>query len=154
MRPVLQSTLVASVVAMIALAACGGDSGPDGNAPGIPKLTGEVKETDSGLRFVDEVTGDGVAPQQGQVVVAHYTGWLTDGTKFDSSRDKDQPYAFRIGVGAVIAGWDEGLATMKAGGKRRLIVPPDLAYGDAARPGIPPGSTLIFDVELLEVQQN
>jgi peptidylprolyl isomerase len=139
---------------MIAFAACGGDSGPDGNAPGIPKLTGEIKETASGLRYIDEVAGDGVAPQEGQVVVAHYTGWLTDGTKFDSSRDKDQPYAFRIGLGAVIAGWDEGLATMKAGGKRRLIVPPDLAYGDAARPGIPPGSTLIFDVELLEVQPN
>jgi peptidylprolyl isomerase len=139
---------------MIALTACGGDSGSDGNARGIPKLSGEIRETASGLRYIDEVAGEGIAPQQGQVVVAHYTGWLTDGTKFDSSRDKEQPYAFRIGLGAVIAGWDEGLATMKVGGKRRLIVPPDLAYGDSARPGIPPGSTLIFDVELLEVQQN
>lgn len=147
-------TIVRASVVAIALAACGGDSGPDGNAPGIPKLTGEVKETASGLRYIDEVAGDGAAPRHGQVVVAHYTGWLTDGTKFDSSRDRDQPYAFRIGLGAVIGGWDEGLATMKAGGKRRLIVPPDLAYGDNARPGIPPGSTLIFDVELLEVQQN
>jgi len=139
---------------MIGLTACGGDSGSDGNARGIPKLSGEIRETASGLRYIDEVAGEGIAPQQGQVVVAHYTGWLTDGTKFDSSREKDQPYAFRIGLGAVIAGWDEGLATMKVGGKRRLIVPPDLAYGDSARPGIPPGSTLIFDVELLEVQQN
>lgn len=144
--------VLASVVAMIALTACGGDSGSDGNARGIPKLSGEIRETASGLRYIDEVAGEGIAPQQGQVVVAHYTGWLTDGTKFDSSRDKDQPYAFRIGLGAVIAGWDEGLATMKVGGKRRLIVPSDLGYGAAGRGPIPPNATLIFDVELIAAE--
>jgi len=84
----------------------------------------------------------------------HYTGWLTDGTKFDSSVDRGQPFQFSIGQGQVIRGWDEGVMTMKVGGKRKLTIPPNLAYGDAGAPGgrIPPGSTLVFDVELIDVK--
>jgi peptidylprolyl isomerase len=111
---------------------------------------GEVT-TASGLRYIDEVVGTGDSPTTGKNVTVHYTGILENGTKFDSSVDKGQPYTFRIGTGTVIKGWDEGLMTMKVGGKRRLIVPAKLAYGAAGRPGIPPNATLIFDVELLGV---
>ena len=125
----------------------------DGNAPGIPPLTGAPQATASGLRFIDERVGDGASPQNGQKVTVHYTGWLTNGTKFDSSRDRNQPFTFAIGTGAVIKGWDEGVLAMKIGGKRRLIIPPNLAYGPAGRPPtIPQNSTLIFDVELISVQ--
>jgi peptidylprolyl isomerase len=124
----------------------------DGNAPGIPPLTGEI-QTDQGLRFIDEKVGDGASPTNGETVTVHYTGWLTDGSKFDSSVDRGQPYEFLIGTGRVIPGWDIGVASMKAGGKRRLIIPSDLAYGpDGRPPRIPQNATLIFDVELLGVQ--
>jgi peptidylprolyl isomerase len=125
----------------------------DGNAPGIPPLTGEIK-TDGNLRYIDEKVGDGATPQSGQRLTVHYTGWLTDGTKFDSSVDRGQPYQFVLGAGRVIPGWDKGLATMKVGGKRRLILPPELGYGArGSAPRIPPNATLIFDVELLAAQQ-
>jgi peptidylprolyl isomerase len=108
--------------------------------------------TASGLKYVDEVVGTGAAPQKGSNVSVHYVGTLTDGKKFDSSRDRNQPLGFKIGVGQVIRGWDEGIMTMKVGGKRKLIIPPSLAYGEAGIPGvIPPNSTLIFEVELLAV---
>jgi len=97
-------------------------------------------------------TGNGAAPKNGDTVTVHYTGWLTDGTKFDSSVDRDDPFAFVLGTGQVIAGWDEGVATMKVGDKARLTVPPEKAYGADGYPGaIPPNATLIFEVELLAI---
>jgi FKBP-type peptidyl-prolyl cis-trans isomerase len=109
--------------------------------------------TSTGLKYVDEVVGTGESPSPGRIVRVHYTGRLEDGTKFDSSRDHgDQPIDFPIGVGRVIRGWDEGLMTMKVGGKRKLIIPPDLGYGARRQGPIPPNSTLIFEVELVSVQ--
>jgi peptidylprolyl isomerase len=111
----------------------------------------------SGLKYRDEVVGTGPAPQQGQAVNVHYTGWLDEngkqGRKFDSSRDRGQPFSFPLGEGRVIRGWDEGVASMKVGGRRTLIIPPELGYGARGAGGvIPPGATLIFDVELLGVR--
>lgn len=107
--------------------------------------------TPSGLQYRDLEAGTGASPQSGQTVTVHYTGTLTDGTKFDSSRDRGQPFQFRLGVGQVIKGWDEGVATMKVGGRRELVIPPELGYGARGAGGvIPPNATLIFDVELLK----
>lgn len=110
--------------------------------------------TASGLKYVDMVVGDGPSPQSGQTISVHYTGTLTNGKKFDSSYDHGgKPYTFRIGTGVVIKGWDEGLMTMRVGGKRKLIIPPGLGYGARGNPpDIPPNSTLLFDVELVEVK--
>jgi len=109
--------------------------------------------TESGLKYYDLVEGDGDTPAEGQTVILHYTGWLEDGTKFDSSLDRGQPFTFPLGQGSVIPGWDEGVATMKVGGRRQLVVPAELGYGDAgAGATIPPGATLIFEVELLGIQ--
>ena len=118
--------------------------------------TGSEITTGSGLKYVDEVVGTGESPSPGKIVSVHYTGWLENGTQFDSSRgpDRGQPLQFPIGLGKVIKGWDEGVMTMKVGGKRKLIIPPDLGYGatGAGRGRIPPNSTLIFEVELLGVR--
>ncbi len=109
--------------------------------------------TPSGLAYKDVKEGTGATPKKGQTVVVHYTGTLDDGTKFDSSVDRGQPFDFMIGVGQVIQGWDEGVATMKVGGKRALKIPSDLAYGTRGAGGlIPPNATLHFTVELLEVK--
>lgn len=123
----------------------------DGNAPGIPELRGEIVTTPSGLRYIDELVGTGPSPQTGQDVSVHYTGWLVDGTMFDTSRD-GEPVVFPLGVGGLIQGWEEALPTMRVGSKRRLIVPPNLAYGEAGRGPIPPNATLIFDVELVAAE--
>ncbi len=114
----------------------------------------ETVTTPSGLKYRDEVVGTGAEPKAGQKVSVHYTGWLDEGgkpgKKFDSSRDRGTPFSFTLGAGQVISGWDTGVATMKIGGKRTLIIPPDQGYGARGAGGvIPPNATLIFDVELL-----
>ncbi|MES9860054.1 MAG: FKBP-type peptidyl-prolyl cis-trans isomerase [Candidatus Thiodiazotropha sp. LLP2] len=110
------------------------------------------KITDSGLKIEDLAEGDGEIAEAGQQVTVHYTGWLLDGDKFDSSVDRNQPFDFALGKGMVIRGWDEGVAGMKVGGKRRLTIPPQLGYGAQGAGGvIPPNATLVFDVELLAV---
>lgn len=115
--------------------------------------TGNEVTTASGLKYVEIKEGTGASPKAGQIVTVHYTGTLTDGKKFDSSLDRNQPFQFQIGVGQVIKGWDEGVMTMKIGGKRKLIIPPDLGYGARGAGGaIPPNATLIFEVELLDVK--
>jgi bifunctional DNA-binding transcriptional regulator/antitoxin component of YhaV-PrlF toxin-antitoxin module len=113
----------------------------------------KMEKTASGLEYADVVVGQGETPKAGQTVVVHYTGWLMDGKKFDSSRDRNDPFKFTLGKGQVIKGWDEGLSTMKVGGRRTLVLPPDLAYGARGAGGvIPPNSTLKFDVELLGIE--
>lgn len=106
------------------------------------------------LQIEDIRIGKGASPSKGQTVIVHYTGWLTSGKKFDSSVDRGEPFEFQIGVGQVIRGWDQGVMTMRIGGKRRLTIPPDLAYGsrDVGNGLIPPNSTLIFEVELLALK--
>jgi peptidylprolyl isomerase len=124
----------------------------DGNAPGIPLLDGTIEVLASGLRYIDELVGDGDTPSRGQQVIVEYTGWLTDGSSFDSSRGRG-PFDFAIGTGSVIRGWDEGVASMRVGGKRRLIIPSALGYGARGYPPvIPENATLIFDVELLGLE--
>jgi peptidylprolyl isomerase len=125
-------------------------------APLSALAAGEVT-TPSGLRIIDVTPGTGPAPQAGQTVTVNYTGWLfvdgKKGKKFDSSLDRGQPFSFTIGQGQVIKGWDEGVATMHVGGKRTLIIPPDLGYGaSGAGADIPPGATLMFEVDLLGVK--
>ncbi|OKH25002.1 FKBP-type peptidyl-prolyl cis-trans isomerase [Chroogloeocystis siderophila] len=108
--------------------------------------------TPSGLKYIDIQEGDGATPKAGQRVYVHYTGTLENGTKFDSSRDRNRPFDFKLGAGQVIKGWDEGISTMKVGGRRQLIIPPELGYGARGAGGvIPPNATLVFDVELLRI---
>jgi FKBP-type peptidyl-prolyl cis-trans isomerase FkpA len=110
------------------------------------------KITDSGLKIEELVEGEGPLAESGQRVSVHYTGWLLDGDKFDTSVDRNQPFEFSLGKGMVIRGWDEGVAGMKVGGKRRLTIPPQLGYGAQGAGGvIPPNATLVFDVELLAI---
>jgi FKBP-type peptidyl-prolyl cis-trans isomerase len=110
--------------------------------------------TASGLKYIDVVVGKGASPSVGKHVKVHYTGTLENGKKFDSSVDRNQPFSFIIGVGQVIPGWDEGVMSMKVGGKRKLIIPPNLGYGSRGAGGvIPPNATLLFDVELLDVEK-
>jgi len=131
--------IVLCAVIALAVSACAGS-------------TTSATKTASGLQYTDEVVGAGDTPQRGDFVVVHYTGTLEDGTKFDSSLDRGEPAVFQIGVGQVIPGWDEGVGSMKIGGKRRLIIPPELGYGAAGAGNvIPPNATLIFDVELLGI---
>lgn len=109
-----------------------------------------MKMTDSGLKYEDLVEGEGAEANAGQLATVHYTGWLENGDKFDSSKDRNDPFRFKLGAGQVIRGWDEGVQGMKVGGTRRLELPPQLAYGSRGAGGvIPPNATLIFEVELL-----
>lgn len=119
------------------------------------KVTGDGVKTDSGLQYWDIVVGTGKVAKEGDGVRVHYTGWLANGKKFDSSVDAGRPFTFVLGNGEVIKGWDEGVAGMKVGGKRQLHIPPDLGYGENGTPDgtIPPNSTLIFDVQLLSTQE-
>lgn len=112
----------------------------------------EIKETGTGLKYQVLVAGTGATPKKGDTVIVHYTGTLEDGSKFDSSRDRNSPFSFKLGVGQVIKGWDEGLSNMRVGDRYKLIIPPDLGYGARGAGGvIPPNATLTFDVELLRI---
>lgn len=137
------------------LSACGSDAEPKAGAAaaGFEVDSAALTKTASGLQYQDMVAGTGPEATPGQTAVVHYTGWLTDGTKFDSSRDRGQPFSFPLGGGQVIAGWDEGVAGMKVGGRRKLVIPPDLGYGAMGSPPVIPASaTLVFDVELVDVK--
>lgn len=140
-------------VGVLVLAACGDDSG-NGESSGSDEAGCETEPVtlDSGLIIEDLECGDGEEASSGDFISVHYTGTLEDGTKFDSSLDRDQPFQFNLGAGQVIEGWDEGVVGMKVGGKRKLTIPPELGYGEAGAGGvIPPNATLIFEIELLEV---
>ena len=143
---------------VVGLLGCGdkaeGNRAPQGGfSAALGVDTTAMTKTPSGLRYQDVALGEGKTATAGRMVRVHYTGWLPNGEKFDSSRDRNEPFEFSLGAGQVIAGWDEGVAGMKVGGKRKLVIPADLAYGTAgAPPDIPPGATLVFEVELLDVR--
>jgi len=144
-------TAFALIVASAGVVAAGAPS------KAMAQAAGKTVTTPSGLQIIDTKVGDGATPKTGQTCVMHYTGWLyqngTKGKKFDSSLDRGEPFEFSVGTHQVIRGWDEGVASMKAGGKRTLIIPPELGYGARGAGGvIPPNATLIFDVELLDVK--
>jgi len=134
--------------------ACGQTTPSTTTAPNNAAATGAKEITmPDGLKYTDDQVGSGTEAQAGKTVSVHYTGWLLDGTKFDSSKDRNQPFSFPLGRGQVIKGWDEGVAGMKVGGKRTLVIPPDLGYGARGAGGvIPPNATLKFEVELLDVK--
>ncbi|HEY3012158.1 MAG TPA: FKBP-type peptidyl-prolyl cis-trans isomerase [Gemmatimonadales bacterium] len=147
------------MLVLIGVVACGRKPdrnsavGAGGFSAALEVDTTAMTKTPSGLRYQDVSTGQGAEATAGKTVSVHYTGWLPNGEKFDSSRDRNQPFGFTLGAGQVIAGWDEGVAGMKVGGRRKLVIPPDLGYGTAgAPPDIPPGATLVFDIELLNVR--
>lgn len=144
--------LTAALVGLAVVLLVFGDGGEE-TPTGPPPLEGEPAFTDSGLGVIDIEEGTGAAPEPGQTLAVHYTGWLADDTQFDTSLDDGVPYEFILGAGGVIAGWEEGMATMKEGGKRRLIIPPALAYGEAGKGSIPPNAQLTFDVELVEIKE-
>ena len=126
--------------------------GEAAGAPHLNQMSDEIIETASGLGYVDLVEGTGATPKTGNSVTVHYTGWLKSGQKFDSSVDRGQPFVCPLGRGQVIKGWDEGVAGMRVGGKRKLVIPAHLGYGDrGAGRIIPPGATLIFEGELLAI---
>ncbi len=115
--------------------------------------TGKMVVMPSGLKYMDIIIGTGASPVIGSRVAVHYTGWLEDGTKFDSSKDRNVPFKFTLGQGQVISGWDKGVISMKVGGKRKLFIPPELGYGErGASALIPPNATLIFEIELLAIK--
>ena len=153
-------TFLLALALLLVLAACGSEE-PSGDADTEPAAEEPasdceegVVETESGLQYEELECGDGEEAARGDTVVVHYTGTLEDGTKFDSSLDRGQPFPFTIGAGQVIQGWEEGIAGMKVGGKRKLTIPPDLAYGPAGRPPvIPKNATLIFEVSLVDIQK-
>ena len=157
-RPAHLPLIALALVLAMVLAACGNEPEASDAEP-TEDAAAEVQEdcdtaevtTDSGLIIQEIECGTGEEAQTGQTVTVHYVGTLEDGTKFDSSRDRGEPFSFPLGAGQVIPGWDEGVVGMKPGGLRKLTIPSDLAYGDAGRPPvIPPSATLIFEIELIE----
>ena len=143
---------------LVAVFACAAATIAPGKNPAIAQTSGKPMTLPSGLQVLDTAPGSGASPKTGDMCVMHYTGWLYEngqkGKKFDSSVDRGQPFEFPIGVGRVIKGWDEGVSTMKVGGKRTLIIPAELGYGARGAGGvIPPNATLIFDVELLDIKR-
>lgn len=141
------------LLAMAAVLVACGQSRPGASGGGGGSGAGGEVTTPSGLKYTDLQVGNGTPAQTGKTAVVHYTGWLLDGTKFDSSKDRGQPFSFPLGGGRVIKGWDEGVAGMRVGGKRVLIIPPDLGYGARGAGGtIPPNATLRFEVELLDLK--
>ncbi len=152
------ATIVVIMVAAALTLGCqkGSDhvgSAPETSGEKASAMDEKVQKTASGLQYVDVKEGTGASPKTGQNAVVHYTGWLVDGKKFDSSKDRGQPFTFAVGRGQVIKGWDEGVATMKVGGVRKLIIPPELGYGARGAGGvIPANATLTFEVELLEIR--
>lgn len=156
MRSVEKLLVLFLFITGVAIAACSDkDAKPSGEVkPAAAVAPASAVTTPSGLSYVDLVVGNGPQPTAGKPVKVHYTGWLENGTKFDSSVDRGEPFVFTVGAGEVIPGWDEGVMTMKVGGKRRLIVPSQLGYGAAGAGGvIPPNATLIFEVELLGAEK-
>ncbi len=159
----MNAKFVACLLAATMLAGCGEKSEPPkemaqaeasapSSFPGVA-TSAQPESTASGLKYIDLVVGSGAVAEAGKAVVVHYTGYLTNGMKVDSSVDRDQAYPFRLGQAEVIKGWDEGIAGMKVGGKRKLIIPPQLGYGERGAGGvIPPNAELIFDIELLDVK--
>jgi peptidylprolyl isomerase len=156
-RKTLPYTWIAALLAaafpfLISISACADPR----NGKAAPSEAGEEAReivTPTGLKYLDLKVGEGPEATSGKSVEVHYTGWLENGTKFDSSLDRQEPFTYRLGAGEVIEGWDQGVAGMKVGGKRKLIIPPDLGYGEQGTGGvIPPGATLIFEVELLKVE--
>ena len=146
-----------AIIAIIALAVlvfagCEKQPAADQAADQAPPPAAAVEAKAPGLVIEDTKVGAGAAAKTGDTVTVHYTGRLTDGTKFDSSLDRNAPFTFTLGAGQVISGWDQGVVGMKVGGKRKLTIPPDLAYGDRGIGPIPPRSTLVFDIELLAVK--
>jgi peptidylprolyl isomerase len=167
MRRLLVS--IALVASLVLIVACGGKEEKKTTAPtgtpaatpaqtpqtggGPPPVSAQATVTASGLKIIEIKVGTGAEAQKGQTVSVHYTGWLADGTKFDSSLDRGEPLSFTLGVGQMIPGFDEGVLGMKVGGERRLIIPPDLAYGAQGRPPlIPANAELTFDVQLVSAQ--
>lgn len=155
---------VLTILLAVAVAACAAEEGAAPEAAGAARAAADATNAheghEMGLQKTDLEEGTGAAVEPGQTAVVHYTGWLyatgaaeNKGRKFDSSRDAGRPFAFRIGAGEVIAGWDQGVAGMKVGGQRRLVIPSELGYGERGAGGvIPPGATLVFDVELIEIR--
>jgi FKBP-type peptidyl-prolyl cis-trans isomerase FkpA len=140
------------LLAVVVAAGCH-RGGSKGFSASLGVDTTKMAKAPSGLWYSDLAPGKGDSAVAGRTVTVHYTGWLPDGTKFDSSRDRGEPFAFTLGAGQVISGWDEGVKGMKVGGRRKLVLPPPLAYGEAgAPPAIPPNATLVFDVEVLKVE--
>src|SRR5262245_20480823 len=145
-------SLLAAALAFGLLTSCDSSPAQDKKDDKKGKET-KVVTTKSGLKYEDLKEGTGAEAKAGQQVEVHYTGWLKDGTKFDSSLDRKEPFPFKLGAGEVIKGWDEGVTGMKVGGKRKLIIPPELGYGAKGFPGaIPPNAELTFEVELLGVK--
>jgi len=142
-------TLPRALVAALLLAAAGHAAA----AAQEPAAGGKEVVTPSGLKYLDLKIGEGAEAATGKIVAVHYVGWLKDGTKFDSSRDRDRPFTFRLGAGDAIKGWDEGLVGMKVGGKRKLVIPPELGFGkQGVGSVVPPNAVLFYEFELLEVR--